>query len=251
MKYTEKELKEMIKTYRESLKPDWNKLITEQTPRGKNLENPSVVKTYQEGDVIELNHEIANLSSRTLDDIIMSRRSIRKYSKEPLTLDELSYLLKLTCDISKIGNGYALGVVPTGGARNTLETYFFANNVEGLNKGLYHYAKDTKNITLIKKDVDPDLVDKATKGQLRGTGIVVMWSTIPYRSEFKYSFTAHKMIAMEAGHASQNLYLASESIDCGMVAIAAYDQSAIDKLLDLDGEDEFVVYVATVGKKIK
>jgi len=251
MKYTEKEINELIKVYRESLKPNWNLLHTEQTPRGKALEKPSIYKTYQEGEVIELNQDIANLSNRTLDDIIMSRRSIRKYSKDLISFDELSYLLKLTCDIRQIGNGFALGVVPTGGARNTLETYFYANNVEGLNKGLYHYQKDTKNIRLIKKDVDPESVNDSTLGQLRDTGIVVFWSTIPYRSEYRYIFTAHKMIAMEAGHASQNLYLAAESIDCGMVAIAAYDQSKVDKLLELDGEDEFVVYVATVGKKIK
>jgi nitroreductase len=57
------------------------------------------------------------------------------------------------------------------------------------------------------------------------------------------------MIAMEAGHACQNLYLAAESIDFGAVAIAAYDQKKADQLLELD-EEEFVIYAATVGKKI-
>jgi len=46
----------------------------------------------------------------------------------------------------------------------------------------------------------------------------------------------------------QNLYLACESIGCGTVAIGAYHQQAMDRLLQLDGEDEFVVYVAPVGR---
>ena len=56
------------------------------------------------------------------------------------------------------------------------------------------------------------------------------------------------MIAMEAGHACQNLYLAAESIDCGVVAIGAYHQQKADQLLELD-EEEFVIYAATLGKK--
>jgi len=56
------------------------------------------------------------------------------------------------------------------------------------------------------------------------------------------------MIAQDSGHLCQNLYLASTSIGAGTCAIGAYDQDAMDKLLDLDGANEFVVYVAPVGK---
>jgi len=53
---------------------------------------------------------------------------------------------------------------------------------------------------------------------------------------------------LDAGHVCQNLYLACEAIDCGTCAVGAYDQKLIDKFLALDGENEFVVYVAPVGK---
>ena len=56
------------------------------------------------------------------------------------------------------------------------------------------------------------------------------------------------MIAQDSGHLCQNLYLAATSIGAGTCAIGAYDQAAMDKILDLDGETEFVVYVAPVGK---
>jgi len=45
------------------------------------------------------------------------------------------------------------------------------------------------------------------------------------------------------------LYLASESIDVGTCAIGIYDQKLIDQLLGLNGEEEFVRYLAAVGKK--
>ena len=49
----------------------------------------------------------------------------------------------------------------------------------------------------------------------------------------------------------QNLYLACESIGCGTCAVGAYDRKLIDKFLDLDGKNEFVVYMAPVGKLYK
>jgi hypothetical protein len=33
-----------------------------------------------------------------------------------------------------------------------------------------------------------------------------------------------------------------------MCAIGAYDQARLDELLGVDGEDEFAIYLATVGK---
>ena len=59
---------------------------------------------------------------------------------------------------------------------------------------------------------------------------------------------AHKNMLLDAGHICQNLYLAVESLGLGTCAIGAYDQDAMDALLELDGEDEYVVYLAPVGK---
>jgi SagB-type dehydrogenase family enzyme len=66
---------------------------------------------------------------------------------------------------------------------------------------------------------------------------------------WRYDIAAHKVIAIDAGHVCQNLYLACEAIGAGTCAMAAYDQEAIDKLLRIDGQDEFTVYLASVGKK--
>ena len=55
------------------------------------------------------------------------------------------------------------------------------------------------------------------------------------------------MIAIEAGHVCQNLYLATEAIGAGTCAILGYHQPALDALLELDGIDAFAVYLAPVG----
>jgi nitroreductase len=47
----------------------------------------------------------------------------------------------------------------------------------------------------------------------------------------------------------QNLYLAAEAVQCGVCAIAAYDDEALNAALQLDGEALFVIYLASLGKK--
>jgi SagB-type dehydrogenase family enzyme len=69
--------------------------------------------------------------------------------------------------------------------------------------------------------------------------------------EWRYGIAAHKVIAIDAGHVCQNLYLACEAIGAGACAIAAYDQEGMDKLLRIDGDDEYAVYLASVGKRIE
>jgi len=66
--------------------------------------------------------------------------------------------------------------------------------------------------------------------------------------EWRYGLAAHRVIALDAGHVCQNLYLACEAIGAGTCGIAAYNQEAIDQLLRVDGEDEFTIYLAPVGK---
>lgn len=69
-----------------------------------------------------------------------------------------------------------------------------------------------------------------------------------YRMEWRYGDASYKVIALDAGHVCQNLYLACEAVSAGACAIAAYDQKRADKLVGVDGEEEFVIYMAAVGK---
>jgi len=76
----------------------------------------------------------------------------------------------------------------------------------------------------------------------------VIWAAVPYRSEWRYGKAADKLVALDAGHSCQNLYLACESLGLGTCAIGAYDQDKLDAYLGLDGEDMFALYAAPVGR---
>jgi len=196
-----------------------------------------------------------DLSSGTvpLIDIIRQRQSRRKYTPDPLTLEELSFLLWSTQGLRDQDHSEnpSKRTVASAGGRHPFETYIIVNRVSGLEVGLYRYLPLEHKIYLVKKD--PDLASKVvegTRGQaFVGQGaLVFIWTCIPYRAEYRFSLVAHKMIAIDAGHVCQNLYLAAESIGAGTCAIAAYNQSKMDAILDVDGEDEYVIYAAPVGR---
>lgn len=183
---------------------------------------------------------------------INKRRSHRLFTKQPLCLEELSCLLYSTQGIQKVINlASALRTVPSAGCRHSFETYLCIINVSGLSKGIYRYLPLEHSLIAIKIDekVD-DIIVSATLGQsfTGKAGVNFIWSTIPYRMEWRYGQASHKVIAIDVGHVCQNLYLTASAIGCGVCAIAAYDQSLMDKLIGVDGEDEFVVYLASLGK---
>ena len=63
-----------------------------------------------------------------------------------------------------------------------------------------------------------------------------------------YTQWAVSPFSLDAGRVCQNLYLACEAIGAGTCAVAAYDQEQMDQILGIDGDDEFVIYTAAVGR---
>jgi SagB-type dehydrogenase family enzyme len=179
-----------------------------------------------------------------------SRRSRRKFTGEPLSLEELSFLCWATQGIRQVsGDGTrTYRTVPSAGARHPLETYLIVNWVQGLEPGLYRYLALDHQLGFVAPY--QDLKARTTSGEWfsKDYAVTFAWTVIPYRSEWRYTILAHKMIALDAGHVCQNLYLACESCGLGVYAIGAYFQDELDAILDLDGQDEFTIYLAQVGR---
>jgi SagB-type dehydrogenase family enzyme len=183
---------------------------------------------------------------------IADRRSQRKFSETPLTLEELSFLLWVTQGVrEQSGAGPVRRTVPSAGNRHALETYLCVLNVEGLDRGFYRYLPLEHQLVVEYKDRDvAEKIASAAFQQdwMSNAATVFVWAAMPYRMEWRYGLSAHKVILIDAGHVCQNLYLACEAIGAGTCAVAAYDQELMDQLLRIDGKDEFVIYLAPVGK---
>lgn len=183
---------------------------------------------------------------------IQNRRSHRHFQPEPLTVEELSFLLWATQGVrKKVDAGTAFRTVPSAGCRHALETYLCVLNVAGLDPGIYRYLPLEHQLVFERGEEDlAEKVVNAALGQLvpGNAPVTFIWTAVPYRMEWRYAIAAHKVIAIDAGHVCQNLYLACEAIGAGTCAIAAYHQDLMDSLLGVDGTEEFTLYLAPVGK---
>ena len=66
---------------------------------------------------------------------------------------------------------------------------------------------------------------------------------------WRYSERSYRYLHLDAGHVCQNLYLAAEAANCGVCAIAAFDDELVNEALGLDGDTQFAIYVASLGKR--
>jgi len=221
----------------------------------KELPQPPLEQATQTGkEAIDLpKPEELNIKSYDLLTAIVERKSMRKYTNEPLTLEELTYLLWTTQGVKQVTNRPAtLRTVPSAGSRHCFETYLLINNVTGLKPGVYMYKAIEHKLVVL--DTNPGWGEKLTKACLEqpfvGTSAVTFfWAADAYRMQWRYGERGFRYMHLDAGHVCQNLYLAAEVLDCGVCGIAAFYDDEVNRLLGLDGEDNFVVYVATVGKK--
>lgn len=229
---------------------NWQKAREIPRDQEKGLPAPPQQKPYDDAAVTISLIESAAISipEVNIKDIFQKRRSHRSYTDQALTMEQLSFLLWATQGVS--GNKNMLRTSPSAGARHPFETYLVVQNVKDLNQGLYRYLPLEHKLLLIKEN--GEYKEKLKLASLRqgfvaDSPLCFIWTVLPYRSEWRYNVLAHKVIAIDIGHVCQNLYLACEAIDLGTCAIGAYHQEIADKIVEVDGKDEYTIYMASVG----
>ena len=248
--------KPSIQQYRYFLKDTVRRTIDfARTDQSKGIPAPPVEKPFAT-DAIRVDlvpaGQWANIGGVDLQSAIQNRRSRRTFDGRPLKLEELSFLLWATQGVrERPDSATALRTVPSAGARHALETYLCVFNVEDLDAAFYRYLPIEHQLLLeFRQEQAAERLIQAALGQtfVGQSAVTFIWTAIPYRMEWRYDLAAHKVIAIDAGHVCQNLYLACEAVGAGTCAVAAYHQELMDRLLRVDGSDEFVIYLAPVGK---
>ena len=184
---------------------------------------------------------------------IERRRTLRAYAQTALSLDELSFLLWCTQGVKEVVPGLRTNrTVPGAGARHAFETWLLVNRVHGLEPGLCRYLAIEHR--LLPMPSPPEIVSQwvaACRGQehVRSCAVMFIWTAVAHRMTWRYGERGYRYLHLDAGHVCQNLYLAAEALGCGVCALAAFNDDDVNRLLGLDGETQFAIYLATVGKK--
>ena len=187
-----------------------------------------------------------------LFETLESRRTIREYSSESLKKWELSLMLHYTQGVSDEGKAPHLRIVPSAGALHPFETYIVVNRVDGLESGIYRYLPLDHALVREKCHIgDNESIAAACRRPelVTGSAVTFIWIAVPDRILWKFNSRGWRYLFIEAGHICQNLYLIATALGCGTCAIGSYRDDEMNCALAIDGEEQFCIYMASVGRK--
>ena len=189
----------------------------------------------------------------SLGEAVTKRRSERGFNNEPVELKNLSQLLFYSAGIiekrednwNKTRRAYA-----SAGARYPLEIYLFVlRGNEEIKEGIYHYnVKEHLLEKLIETNLRKKIYSEIIwQEMVLKAPVLLIISAIFERNMMKYKERGYRYILLEAGHLGQNIYLVSTALGLKCCAIGGFDEDKFHQLLDIDGEEEGVLYVFALG----
>lgn len=186
----------------------------------------------------------------SLEEALSKRRSVRAFSKEPVTIQEISQLLWAAQGVTEKNQG--LRTAPSAGALYPLEIYAVLGRVVGLPKGVYKYFPQEHGLVKIV-DTDPRKeLSRAALDQesVRDAPVVLVLSAVIERTAVKYGTRATRYVHMEGGHAAQNVYLQAAALKLGTVVVGAFYDKEVRKVIGMDS-GESALYIMPIGRPKK
>ena len=211
------------------------------------------------GEVIRLPEFDGTVPDISYARLLDMRRSVRRYANAPMTREQLAFLLWSINGIQcyrGAGNHASFRPAPSGGARHPFEIYAAVKRVEGLAPGLYHYlpalhaGEKSASVEFLDKidDANQRITDAlAGQGWAAAAPLILFFTCIPYRAEWRYREMAHRVMLIDLGHAGQNAMLSAAALGLGSCCIGAFNSDLCDAMLGVDGADEYTVYAIPVG----
>ncbi len=183
----------------------------------------------------------------SLEESLLNRRSIRSYTGQPLTLQEVSQLLWAAQGITEAGG---FRTAPSAGALYPLELYVVVGDVQDLTPGVYRYQPDGHQLTKIMDGDRRGELASAALGQgcVKEGAAAFVFAVVYERTTGKYGERGIRYVHIEVGHAAQNLCLQATALGLGAVTVGAFSDEQITRVLNLP-EGEQPLYIIPVGRK--
>jgi SagB-type dehydrogenase family enzyme len=187
------------------------------------------------------------ISNVSIEEALFKRRSVRDYTREPLTLIEVSQLLWAAQGTTSNG---IYRVAPSAGALYPLEVYMIVGNVEGLAAGAYRYKQNSHELVMVLEgDMRSRLADAALEQTpVRNGAIDIVLTSVYDRITRKYGDRGVRYALIEVGHVGQNICLQATAMELGSVCIGAFYDEQVRDLLKLPKE-EAPLYIIPIGKE--
>jgi len=185
----------------------------------------------------------------SLEEAITRRRSIRDFTPKLISQLQLSQILWAAQGITNTPGKYR--TVPSAGATYPLEIFVVCGQscIEEIDDGIYHYNINNHSLTLHHKgDTRLELAKAALNQEfIYQAPIDIVICALYQRTLLGYGSRGERYVLMEVGHAGQNIYLQATALGLATVAIGAFNDEQVRKVLRLDKQYK-PLYIMPVGK---
>jgi SagB-type dehydrogenase family enzyme len=233
-------------------------LETELEQKSSARRQPSAFKDYWSHPFIALENPLLTscaIAQPTLLDSLGNRRTSRTFSDQPLSSAQLSLLLYYTwgatvMEPNHMGDYFLKKTSPAGGSLQSTEVYAVLMNVQGFERGLYHYSVRRHGLELLSLEDPRAWIGEACGGQpwIKDAAAVFVSTARVERMAWKYEFSrALRVALMDAGHLSQTFSLLATALGLGCFTTAALRDEMFENRLGLDYLEEPVFLVNGVG----
>jgi SagB-type dehydrogenase family enzyme len=188
----------------------------------------------------------AAAGTMSVEQALAERRSVRAYSADPLTLEQVSQILWAAQGIT---DAHGHRTAPSAGALYPLELLLVAGEVTGLPAGVYRYRPAGHALVRLAEGDRRRALAAAAGGQEwvnRGAAVIVA-AGVPRRTAARYGARAARYVHIEAGHAGQNVYLQATALGLGTVMVGAFDDGAVGRAVGLAAGEE-PLWLMPVGR---
>lgn len=189
--------------------------------------------------------------------VLHARRTRRVFCPKPVPLADLAWLFdvtwrnKMCCLNRPLGLNTYLRTSPSGGGLQSIDSYVFVLNVEGMDRGAYWYDPDGHNFCSVSRDVADEWLIEACGDQrwVRHAGFICIAVASFDLAAAKYNASrGYRILLIEAGHFNQTFLLAAESAGKAAATFGAINEELVEEKLGIAPGERAILLATAVGE---
>ncbi|HEX4694653.1 SagB/ThcOx family dehydrogenase [Sphingomonas sp.] len=205
-----------------------------------------------DGTSIDLSSDAIELR-QPASEAMIARATPQGFAATPISRATFATILRLACgatsDRGPAATPRYLRTSPSAGGLYPIEMFVAVYRVDDVASGLYYVDFRGPSLARIgdEKTAEAAAACFIQTDVAASSAVLVLFAAVFQRTTFKYGNRGYRFACIEAGHIAQNLNLAAVASGCAAHNLGGYRDRELDRLLDLDGLDQSVIYATAVG----